>query len=33
MDRERLIKPDGKWVDILNRRGLEELASGEIRLP
>jgi len=32
MTREKLIKLDGKTIDIVNRRALEELASGETRL-
>jgi CRP/FNR family transcriptional regulator len=32
MTREKLIKTDGKKIDIVNRKALEELASGETRL-
>ena len=32
MTREKLIKTDGKKIDIVNRKALEELASGENRL-
>ena len=32
MTREKLIKTDGKKIDIVNRKALEELASGESRL-
>ncbi len=33
MDREKLIKASGKSIEILDRKKLEELASGETRLP
>ena len=32
MTRERLIRADGKKIDIVDRKALEELASGESRL-
>ena len=32
MDREKFIKPGGKSIEILDRRALEELSSGETRL-
>lgn len=32
MTRERLIKTDGKKIEIINRKALEELAGGETRL-
>jgi CRP/FNR family transcriptional regulator len=33
MDREKLLKMSGKAIEILNRKEMEELASGERRLP
>ncbi|MDI6755123.1 MAG: Crp/Fnr family transcriptional regulator [Thermodesulfobacteriota bacterium] len=33
MEREKLIKSEGKRITILDRRGLEELSSGERKLP
>jgi CRP/FNR family transcriptional regulator len=33
MERERFLKMSGKSINILNRRAMEELASGETRLP
>jgi CRP-like cAMP-binding protein len=33
MDREKLLKVSGKAIEILNRKEMEELASGEKRLP
>ena len=32
MDREKFIRPEGKSIEILDRKALEELSSGETRL-
>jgi len=33
MEKERLIKSEGKRITLLNRKGLEELSAGERKLP